>query len=593
MKEPNLDWTIERWVVRVIHIGLLVYLLPAILVILLMLVVASVIGHLIDLGSPRGPAALAGIPAEGRREMVLFLIPGTLQAMAEGPWPWQVWSWMLGRPESWESLERAGIPAEILPNLPLANVLVAREQSVDQRKIEANLDWHMFVVQARPPEFPWDGGPGLGTFARSDGSLPARGMIPAARIVPVHPIARNGRAMSGVQVAGRRQETQIVQPTPEHWVRLEAFREEWFRVGTCTAPADRPRAEAAIVRMYAEVGAAPPHFLWCDSPMAAQLALSILGGRRSARRDALWPSLPPALRVALEDARRAAPLGVWMGDALRASGFWVQEVLGVRLGDALNEKPLTPEGGALMFPAWEDPRWGSRRAQALLETALTGTLSGSLRALKVAYRPTPLRGQQEADWIEFFQFYRDMVGICFEPPLSERLDGWADLARSCMWWWPYSGICVISERPAEIHTSDGQRLHNDAGPAVRFRDDWSIWAIDGVLVDEQVVLHPETQTIPQIRRERHAEAQRIRIERYGWDRYLAGIGARVIDRRRNDIEATRETLLRGPDRQMFLVCACPSTARVHTLRVPPEIRTCEGAQTWLSGGLAGRIINAA
>ena len=48
-----------------------------------------------------------------------------------------------------------------------------------------------------------------------------------------------------------------------------------------------------------------------------------------------------------------------------------------------------------------------------------------------------------------------------------------------MWWWPYRQFCIVSERPSEVHTADGPHLHNDAGPAVRFRDGWCVWAIDG------------------------------------------------------------------------------------------------------------------
>ncbi len=170
---------------------------------------------------------------------------------------------------------------------------------------------------------------------------------------------------------------------------------------------------------------------------------------------------------------------------------------------------------------------------------------------------------------------------------------WAEIARCCMWWYPFHRICFVCERPAEIHMVDEDRLHNDSGPAVRFRDDWSIWSINGVLVDEQVVLRPATQTIRQIRHEQNVEVKRIRIERFGWDRYLTGVGAVAIDHRRNDVEATQETLMRTPDEERVLVCACPSTAKIQALPVPPWIRTCEEAQDWLSSGLDRRIVNSA
>jgi hypothetical protein len=379
--------------------------------------------------------------------------------------------------------------------------------------------------------------------------------------------------------------------------RVAAFREKWFQAATCTEPADRARAETAIVRLYSALNLSAPRFVWCSSPMTAQIALCVLGRRRCSRRTESWRSLEPALRDALGDAARPSPLGIWLGDALQPSGVCLEDVLGDQREDwrrfEMSEFASTRAGQALGAAAMENPLWGSLRALVLLESVLVAALSRSLQASELPYQAAPSWVRLDAGLIEIFLFHRDVLRVRYAPPLSERLDWWADLVHLCMWWWPYSRICLVSERPAEIHVLNGRRLHNDTGPAVRFCDGWSIWAIDGVLVDEQVVLHPETQNLRQIRRERDAEVKRIRIERYGWDRYLAEVGARVIDRRRNDIEATRETLLRGPDSETVLVCACPSTARIYALQVPPEIQTCQEAQAWLSAGLAGRVINGA
>ena len=65
--------------------------------------------------------------------------------------------------------------------------------------------------------------------------------------------------------------------TPALEERLERSCEEWLQVGTRTAPADRPRAEAAIAQLYEAIGEVPPRFLWCDSPLAARLAMCPLG----------------------------------------------------------------------------------------------------------------------------------------------------------------------------------------------------------------------------------------------------------------------------------------------------------------------------
>ena len=121
--------------------------------------------------------------------------------------------------------------------------------------------------------------------------------------------------------------------------------------------------------------------------------------------------------------------------------------------------------------------------------------------------------------------------------------------------------------------------------------DLRMWFLSGVLVDEQIVMQPQTQTIKQIRGEKNEEVKRIRIERFGWPDYLQGINARLIDSRRNDVEGTRESLYRA-DNAAVLVCACPSTAKVFGLEVPPNVETCQQAQSFLSSGLNSRIISA-
>jgi hypothetical protein len=156
-------------------------------------------------------------------------------------------------------------------------------------------------------------------------------------------------------------------------------------------------------------------------------------------------------------------------------------------------------------------------------------------------------------------------------------------------------FCVVSDFPVvlEAETVDGRLVaHCESGPSHLWADGFAIWTIHGVRVDEQIVLRPETQTIEQIDGEANAEAKRIRIERFGWPRYLKEANAKVIDFRRNDIDATDESLMQAKDGSRLLVCACPSTARIYAMRVERTIETCEQAQRWLYGDRNVRIIGA-
>jgi hypothetical protein len=186
--------------------------------------------------------------------------------------------------------------------------------------------------------------------------------------------------------------------------------------------------------------------------------------------------------------------------------------------------------------------------------------------------------------------FAQTIGISLDQDKLYKFLLWA---RCCPYILFDENTVYVSRKPVEIHYNDNGQLHNEEGMSCRFADNWGIWTISGVEVDEQIVMHPETQTIEQIRKEENEEVKRIRIARYGWEKYLNEINAKIIDDRENDIEGTREFLFRSnEDNMTALLCVCPSTQKEFVLEVPPDTKTCFDAQMWLSGGLAGRIISA-
>lgn len=57
--------------------------------------------------------------------------------------------------------------------------------------------------------------------------------------------------------------------TPEQDAKLEEYFIRWCKIGLSTEPADRPRAEDALRRVYAVEKLAPPRIIWCESPFSA------------------------------------------------------------------------------------------------------------------------------------------------------------------------------------------------------------------------------------------------------------------------------------------------------------------------------------
>ena len=62
----------------------------------------------------------------------------------------------------------------------------------------------------------------------------------------------------------------IEELTPEQEVLLESDYMRILKIGLCSDPADRPRAEKAISEIYKLEGIEPPKFIWVDSPEKAE-----------------------------------------------------------------------------------------------------------------------------------------------------------------------------------------------------------------------------------------------------------------------------------------------------------------------------------
>ena len=67
--------------------------------------------------------------------------------------------------------------------------------------------------------------------------------------------------------------------TKEQEARIPEFVNKWTKIGLCTEPADRPRAEDAVAACYERADLKKPKIFWADSPYDAlfQKAVMALG----------------------------------------------------------------------------------------------------------------------------------------------------------------------------------------------------------------------------------------------------------------------------------------------------------------------------
>jgi hypothetical protein len=186
-------------------------------------------------------------------------------------------------------------------------------------------------------------------------------------------------------------------------------------------------------------------------------------------------------------------------------------------------------------------------------------------------------GQHDANWLAFFEFFREVTDLQGE---TEKLSALIDLAHHAGWWLPHEKICWISERHNILMREDSGRLHDVSGPAVAYPDGWKIYAVHGVRVPAWVIEDKKSITSAKVDAEQNAEIRRVMIDLMGWPRYILDAGLQPIDERENFVEGTMEALYRCRDGSQRFVVTCP-TARVFSLGIPNEITTCEQAAKWL------------
>lgn len=266
--------------------------------------------------------------------------------------------------------------------------------------------------------------------------------------------------------------------TEDQQRQLEEWRERWFKIGTCTDPADRPRAERAITGLYARIGEKPPQFVWTRGPLEAAAVLS------------------------------------WSGNAPMAENCY---------------------------------------------------------------------DMSRAYWICRNKFCEEVLGEKYSKQDSELLDLWSEIAQSCDWFWPYKGVCVLSERPIVCRFNDlpiGQCvIHCPDGPAAAYRDGFAVYAWNGTVIPRAWIMEKDTVDPTLALTWENIEQRRALCEILGWSKVLSMVKTTVIDA---DPDPEIGTLLDAElptGKARFLRVHCP-TGRDFVLGVPMEMKTALQANAW-------------
>ncbi len=174
-------------------------------------------------------------------------------------------------------------------------------------------------------------------------------------------------------------------------------------------------------------------------------------------------------------------------------------------------------------------------------------------------------------------------------------DKWQSLKKlilECGWSFPIENeddgeyIYIISERPRKLSFDSNNRLHSQGSSALEYADNFKIYAYHGVTIPPKYgKINSNKWQSEWIVTEKNAELRRILIEGIGYERICQELEATSLD-------TWQEYTLLKIDKNIdiepihLLKMTCPSTNKIHALRVPPNLKSAREAITWCNWGIA-------
>lgn len=126
-------------------------------------------------------------------------------------------------------------------------------------------------------------------------------------------------------------------------------------------------------------------------------------------------------------------------------------------------------------------------------------------------------GNFSAGYFANYAFMNEVLGIDF--PCKEKWE-WYKSTTKIGLFYPLENVCVISRKPIEINMKDG-KLHADGKPAIKYKDGFSVWALNGVVVPQYLAETPATKLdIDFFKNEKNADVKAEFIRKYGIDRMV-------------------------------------------------------------------------
>ncbi len=341
--------------------------------------------------------------------------------------------------------------------------------------------------------------------------------------------------------------------TPQQEAKLPIYAQKWLDIGLSTEPCNVTQTKRWINKAYQQAGLEPPkEYKLFDSPLSCARYPLLEAGHNYSWQD----SITKRVSNRIDDVRKNVRVRV-MGQVsdqvynqVRDKIWYPTNQIHSQVKDLIWDRIYTPGFFSNGFPFV----WDSLQDQ--------------------------LHGNHDAYWLGYYDFFLKELKLDCVKPLIPLIN----IAKHCGWWVLHWGIYFIQHRPKEIHLNKDNQLHMNGGPALSYRDGFSLWRLNGVEVPQWLAETREEDIDPRKLLEiDNAQVRAEFVRKVGIERVCYSLKAKCVDKR-DGYELLMLDLGDGR-RRPYLRMQNPSVPELwHVEGVHPDCSTVSEALKWRNGG---------
>jgi hypothetical protein len=194
-------------------------------------------------------------------------------------------------------------------------------------------------------------------------------------------------------------------------------------------------------------------------------------------------------------------------------------------------------------------------------------------------------GSMDAPQMAFYDFFKCEFNLHEE---HKVLAGIEEIVKTCGYWWPFEEIVFVSDRPDFIGVDENNQCHCEDGPAIHYTDGYQIFVWHGFQVPDDktwIITNPEKLTVEMIDQESNEDIKSIMIAKYGTEKYLTNIGAKILDMDsqkvnpfdKNDDTCMQRILMVDTRGRKYLIGTDGSSKIAYYMNVENTVNTCAEA----------------